>query len=178
MKNTVTPLWAVLCTLFLVTVSPTLQAQAATVEWGPLNQLVGHWVADSGGGQPGTTTRAEELFTLELGGRILVRHDFSEYAGANGAKSTRHDGLLIIYSTGPQVFAAHSYDSEGHVIDYAVTVVDRVITLTSTVVVGAPRFRLSYWPDNSAMRVGFEIAPPGQPDGFQTYVSGTTHRSR
>ena len=181
MKTTLMQSWAMFCTLSLIAGSPpfaqTLGAQVASVEWGSLSQLAGHWIADSGGGQPGATIRAEETFTLELSGRILVRHDFSEYAGANGAQSTRHDGLLVIYPTGPQTFAAHSYDNEGHVIDYAVTTSNRVIMLTSAVVAGTPRFRLTYSPDNSTMRVRFEIAPPGQPDTFQTYVSGTTHRA-
>jgi hypothetical protein len=149
----------------------------ATVDWGVLNQLVGHWIADSGGGHPGATTRAEEVFTLELGGRILVRHDFSEYASANGAQATRHDGLLIFYPIGSRAFAAHSYDNEGHVIDYAVVASDGVITLTSAALAGTPRFRLTYLPDNATMRIRFEIASPGQPEAFQLYVSGTTHRA-
>ena len=101
MKTTLMQSWAMFCTLSLIAGSPlfaqTLGAQVASVEWGSLSQLAGHWIADSGGGQPGATIRAEETFTLELSGRILVRHDLSEYAGAIGAQSTRHDGLLVIY---------------------------------------------------------------------------------
>jgi hypothetical protein len=151
-------------------------AQTAVVNWGLLKQLLGHWVADSGGGQPGATTRGEATFTPELDGQVIVRRDHSEYAATNGRPATSHDGLLVIYPTGTRTFAAHSYDNEGHLIDYAVTATGQSITFTSAVAAGAPRFRLSYVPVGAAMQVRFEIAPPGQPEAFQLYVSGITHR--
>jgi hypothetical protein len=150
--------------------------QTPAVDWGLLKQLLGRWVADSAGGQPGAATRGEATFTQELGGQILVRRDHSEYPAANGRPATTHDGLLVIYPTGAGTFAAHSYDNEGHLIDYAVAATDQAITFTSASAAGAPRFRLSYVPDGAKMQVRFEIAPPGQPEAFQLYVSGTTRR--
>jgi hypothetical protein len=173
---------AAFCVLFFGT-GPVLaqarssQAGATLVDWGPLKQLLGRWVTDSSGGQPGAGTRAEATFTDELDGQVLVRRDHSEYAAANGRPATVHDGLLIIYPAGTRTFAAHSYDNEGHVIDYAVTATGEAITFTSALTVGAPRYRLSYVPIGAAMQVRFEIAPPGQPEAFQLYVSGITRRA-
>jgi hypothetical protein len=182
MKQAVIWSSAAICVLGLTVAPISVRAQSTpvtttVVDWGPLKQLVGHWVADSSGGQPGVGTRAEATFVQELDGQVLVRRDHSEYAAANGRPATIHDGLLVIYPTGVRTFAAHSYDNEGHVIDYAVAATDRMITFTSAVAAGAPRFRLSYVPIAATMQVRFEIAPPGQPEAFQLYVSGITRRT-
>jgi hypothetical protein len=41
----------------------------------------------------------------------------------------------------------------------------------------APRFRLSYTKSGEdALRIKFEIAPPGKPENFRTYVEGSARR--
>src|SRR4051812_4694865 len=79
--------------LALALFGTSLRAQT-TPAWGPLNNLVGEWVAGAGsGGKPGDAIRAGESWQTELDGKILVRHDFSEYAAADGRPAFRHEGM-------------------------------------------------------------------------------------
>jgi hypothetical protein len=42
---------------------------------------------------------------------------------------------------------------------------------------GAPRFRFTYKIlSPTELHVGFDIAPPGKPDAFSPYLSGTAHK--
>jgi len=71
------------------------------------------------------------------------------------------------------------FDSEGHVINYAVTFSDdrRTITFLSDAVPAAPRFRLAYTKGaDDSMGIKFEIAPPVKLSGFKTYLEGNARR--
>jgi hypothetical protein len=71
------------------------------------------------------------------------------------------------------------FDSEDHLINYAVAFSkdQRTLTFLSDAVPAAPRFRLSYTRTaDDSLRIQFEIAPPGKPDGFKTYLECNAHR--
>jgi hypothetical protein len=71
------------------------------------------------------------------------------------------------------------FDSEGHVIRYLVTVSSdqKTIEFLSEVLPSSPRYRLSYVETGSdTLTLRFEIAPPGKPDSFSTYIEAKARR--
>src|SRR5438874_1782797 len=93
--------------------------------FGPLDGLVGTWVADSGsGGKPGMAVRGGETWVHDLDGRVLSRRDYSEYRATSTRPAFRHEGVMLIAPAAGGGFLAHSYDNEGHVIDYSIVASD------------------------------------------------------
>jgi hypothetical protein len=71
------------------------------------------------------------------------------------------------------------WDSEGHAIHYSGKVSEdgQIIMFVSDPAPTGPRFRLSYTrEDEAVIKTKFEIAPPGKPDAFTTYVEGKARR--
>jgi hypothetical protein len=162
----------------LLLVATCARAQSPPPSWGALDRLVGTWVADSGsGGRPGAAIRGGETWQRDLDGRVLVRRDFSEYPATADRPARRHEGFTMIAPAAGGRLTAHSYDNEGHVIEYEVAVSDTAIVFTSRAVPSAPRFRLTYRPAGPGYDVLFEIAPPGPADAFRPYVKGRLHRA-
>jgi len=148
--------------------------------WTAMQALVGQWDGDLGG-QPGQATGGSFTITPELQGHALVRRSFAEFPATKDRPALRHDDLTIVYqgAAGSAPRATY-YDSEGHVIEYAVTASadGRRIEWLSAVKPGEPRFRFTYiFISPTAMKVRFEIAPPGQPDNFTTHVEGGVHKT-
>ncbi len=165
--------------LLVLAVAAPRTGRAAPPAWGPLERLVGAWVADSGaGGLPGAASRGGETWQLDLDGRVLVRRDFSEYPATAAGPARRHEGLTVVAPAAKGGFEAHAFDNEGHVIDYDVAAADSEIVLTSRAAPSAPRFRLTYRPAGAGWSVTFEVAPPGAPSAFRPYVSGGLRRAR
>jgi hypothetical protein len=146
--------------------------------WKPYRFLAGEWTGE-GGGEPGKGS-GRFSFAWDLNEKVLVRRNRAEYPAAQGRPATKHEDLMVIYRPDPDgPPKAIYFDSEGHVINYAVTFSDDMQTLTflSDAVPAAPRFRLSYTKGaDESMRIKFEIAPPGKPDGFKTYLEGNARR--
>ncbi len=146
--------------------------------WKPYRFLVGEWSGD-GGGEPGKGS-GRFSFAFDLQEKVLVRRNRAEYPPAQGRPAFSHEDLMVIYRAdrgGPT--KAIYFDSEGHVINYAVTFSDdrRTLTFLSDDVPAAPRFRLSYTKgEDDSMRIQFEIAPPGKPGGFKTHLEGNARR--
>ena len=138
--------------------------------WSSLSFLAGLWDG-VGSGAPGEG-KGGFSFTPELQGRVLVRRNYAEYPEAAGRAAFRHDDLTVIYresADGP--LRADYYDNEGHVIRYTVTTKGQTAIFLSEPVAGAPRYRLTYTSTGSdTLSILFEIAPPGKPDAFQTYI--------
>jgi hypothetical protein len=70
-------------------------------------------------------------------------------------------------------------DSEGHVIHYSVTTSadKKTIEFLSEVSPSSPRYRLTYTKTGSdTLTVRFEIAPPGKPEAFSTYIEAKAKR--
>lgn len=147
-----------------------LVAQAPVADpLAPLRFLLGTWVGE-GGGQPGQAS-GEATFSLELGGDALVRRSWAEGAAA----PARHEDRITVYPEGGRLRALY-VDNEGHVIHYTVTA-----TADGAVFLGdagpGPRFRLTYRRTGAdAVSLAFDIAPPGRPEAFATYLKADTRR--
>ncbi len=144
--------------------------------WAPYQFLVGEWVGEDTPGQ-GTGSFS---FAPDLDGKILVRKNRADIPRSNGRPAAHHQDLLVVYRGGDgQRNKAVYFDNEDHVIDYTVapSADGKSLAFTSEPSPKAPRFRLTYVKiDDGKVAIKFEIAPPGRPEQFQTYLSGTARR--
>ena len=146
--------------------------------WADWKFLLGEWTVGQGGGVPGTATSGSFSLRPELGGKILLRKNHSEYAVAAGKPPVVHDDLMVIYREAGVTKAFYD-DSEGHVIHYNVSISadKKQIIFLSDQVAAQPRYRLTYQNlGQDSVSVVFEIAPPNKPGQFSKYVEGTVHR--
>jgi hypothetical protein len=171
-------------TLGLLSVGLPVLAQSAGASgadpWKAMQSLIGQWNGDLGG-QPGQATSGSFTISSDLQGRALVRRSFAEFPATKDRPAFRHDDLTIVYQgeAGSAPRATY-YDSEGHVIEYTVSVSSggSRIEWLSAARPAEPRFRFTYvFTSPTAMKVRFEIAPPGQPDNFTTHVEGSVHKA-
>jgi hypothetical protein len=146
--------------------------------WARFRFLLGEWVGE-GSGRPGEG-KGQFSLTPDLQGKILVRKNRADYPAAGGRPALHHEDLMIIYPTedGKEHKAIY-FDSEGHVVQYAASFSqdEQTLTMVSDARPSSPRFRLSYTRQAEG-RVGikFEMAPPGKPDAFKTYLNGSARR--
>jgi hypothetical protein len=151
-------------------------APAADDSWADFRFLIGEWVGDAPPGGPSAT------FTLqpELGGKILVRKHIADVPAGQGRPAGRHEDLMVVYRDQPGKPAKASYyDNEGHVIQYAASALPDMagLVFVSEPDANGMRYRLSYTKaEGDKVSVKFEIAPPGKPDQFRTYVEGKVRR--
>jgi hypothetical protein len=150
-------------------------AAAADDPWSEFRFLLGEWVGE---GKPG---QGSGRFTLaeELQGKVLVRRNHAELPAAAGRPAANHDDLMVIYREPDGKHKASYFDSEGHVIQYTVAPsTDRQsLVFLSDPQPAAPGFRLTYTKEKEGtVAVKFEIAPPGKPEGFKTYLEGKVRR--
>jgi len=162
----------ILFSLLFILAGGTLQAQAKDDPWDPFRFLIGDWVGEGKEGQ------GSGYFSLipDLQRKVLVRKNHAQLPAANGRPAAVHEDLMVIYkSEDGKSHKAIYFDSEDHVINYTATFSPDKQTLTfiSAPAPGAPRFRLTYQKEGDD-RVGikFEIAPPGKPEEFKTYLEG------
>jgi hypothetical protein len=148
-------------------------AALAADDWGPAQFLVGKWMGE-GSGEPGKGTGSFS-FTPDLQGKVLVRKSFAEYPAANGRPASRHDDLMIVYRDDAGKLRATYFDSEGHVIQYAVNSSGDGVAFVSDG--PGPRYRLTYAnTGKDGLRLKFEIAPPGK--DFTQYIDAAAHREQ
>jgi hypothetical protein len=140
--------------------------------WADLRFLMGEWEGENvGAGPKGSFTLAPDL-----DGKVLIRKNRAEIPAQGNRPAAVHEDLMVIYpETGGKGTKAIYFDNEGHVIQYAMSVASdkRSVTFLSEASAPGPRFRLSYireQPDLVGIR--FEIAPPGGPATFRTYLEG------
>jgi len=135
----------------------------------PLQFLVGAWDA-SGSGKPGSSA-GTFTFTVEAGGKAMVRHN------ASTSPQGKHEDVMLIHTESPNAVRAEYVDSEGHVIYYTVTTPDaKTVVFATDVKADAPGFRLSYHAnEDGSLATKFETAPPGKTE-YSTYLEGTAHR--
>jgi hypothetical protein len=162
----------------LLPVSIGSSAQETTSGWALFESLLGDWVGE-GGGQPGQGT-GEFSFHPDLQNRILVRRSYAAYPPTKDRPAFRHDDLMVVYRESDSApLRALYFDSEGHVIHYSVTASSnqKTIEFVSEVLPSSPRYRLTYVMTGSdTLTLKFEIAPPGKPDSFSTYVEAKVRR--
>jgi hypothetical protein len=137
----------------------------------PFRFLIGMWQS-SGGGKPGEGSGTAE-FSQGLGGRIITRKSFAEYPPSAGSPGYRHEDLMVMYISNDSSVNADYFDNEGHVIRYAVrSPAPGEAVFLSPASPAAPRYRLSYsLASEGSLNGKFEVAPPGHPDEFATYLT-------
>jgi hypothetical protein len=171
-RVTMTRISAAWLVLLLVALMPSL-AKAQNDPLSPLGFLVGDWIAvDMPTGESGAFT-----FKNALQNHVLVRTNEANYSATAERPASRHDDLLVVYSENGSLRADY-FDSEGHVIRYAVQPrpPDGVV-LMSDVNPHEPRYRLTYTHNAAGLLVGsFEVAAPGSPDAFKPYLSWKARR--
>jgi hypothetical protein len=152
--------------------------QDATSRWAPFRYLLGDWVAE-GAGQPGQGA-GEFSFHPDLQNRILVRKSYATYPRTEDRPGFRHDDLMVVYRESDNAPPTALYfDSEGHVIHYSVAASpdNKTIEFVSEASSSSPRYRLTYTKTGSdTLTLKFEIAPPGKPDSFSTYIEAKAKR--
>jgi hypothetical protein len=152
--------------------------QETTGGWGLFEYLLGDWVGE-GGGQPGQGT-GEFSFHLDLQSRILVRKSYAAYPATKDRPAFRHEDLMVVYRESDNAPPRALYfDSEGHVIHYSVAASadKKTIEFLSEVSPSSPRYRLTYVKTGSdTLTFRFEIAPPGKPETFSTYIEAKAKR--
>jgi hypothetical protein len=148
-----------------------------TPNWDAWQFLVGEWVGE-GGGAPGQSV-GSLVFHFDLQQQVLLRKNHVDFPAVPDRAAFAHDDLTVIYPDPTGSLRAIYFDNEGHVIHYTVGMTENgnLITFVSEPIPSAPRFRTTYLKgNNEAMTIRFEIAPPGNPDGFTIYTEGTATR--
>ena len=89
--------------------------------------------------------------------------------------------MTVVYRDAPEA-ALHAiyFDSEGHTIRYEVKAQSdgREVVFVSAREPSAPRYRLTYSRvDQNRIKIKFEIAPPGHPEEFATYIEAGARRA-
>jgi len=162
----------------LLPVSSASSAQETTSGWAPLEYLLGDWIGE-GEGQPGQGA-GEFSFHPDLQNHILVRKSYAAYPPTKDRPAYRHDDLTVIYKESDIAPPRAIYfDNEGHVINYSIRISpdQKTIEFVSDVLPSSPRFRLTYVKTGSdTLTLRFEIAPPGKPDSFSTYIEAKAKR--
>jgi len=156
----------------------TSRAQESAKAWASFEYLIGDWVGE-GEGQPGQGTGGF-TFLPDLQDHILVRKSFAAYPATKDRPAFRHDDLIVVYKDSESLPPRAVYfDSEGHVIHYSVTVSadHKTVEFVSDTLPSSPRYRLTYFmTGGDALTLKFEIAPPGKPDSFSTYIEAKAKR--
>jgi hypothetical protein len=109
-----------------------------------------------------------------------VRRNHAEYPATPSQPAVRHDDLIVIYldRVSNQILANY-FDSEGQQFSYKVMPSSdhEAVTFLSEPSTSQPRYRLSYRRVKDGTLNGkFEIAPPGQPDAFKTYLEWSARK--
>lgn len=151
-----------------------LEAQQAPPAsgWKDFDFLFGDWTW-SGGGHPGQGSGTSS-FEPDMNGTVLLRKVHLDYPASKDRAAFSHDDLLYVYRD-PADSSLHAifFDNESHVIRYAVTVApdDNSIQFLSDAAPDGTRCRMTYARHGAdSVTEKFEIAPPGKPDQFATYV--------
>jgi hypothetical protein len=142
-----------------------------------LSFLLGEWTGE-GGGTPGKASAGGFTFQFQLDGKLLVRKNYADYPATKDRPAFFHQDLLVIYLEANELRAIY-FDNEGHVIHYIVTISEArgVAEFVSPAAPDAPRYRLTHRETGAATQeIKFEIAPPGKPEAFATYVTATARR--
>ena len=162
----------------LLPLTITAHAQESTKEWASFEYLIGDWVGE-GGGQSGQGTGGF-TFLPDLQNHILVRKNHAAYPATKDRPAFTHDDLMVVYRDSENAPPRAVYfDSEGHVIHYSVTASadHKTIEFVSEALPSSPRYRLTYFvTGGGALTLKFEIAPPGKPDSFSTYIEAKAKR--
>ncbi|HLP45823.1 MAG TPA: hypothetical protein VK469_07755 [Candidatus Kapabacteria bacterium] len=167
-----------LCVLpFILSTLLPAQQPVKNTDWASWRFLLGEWVGEGGGNQPGQGAGGSQFY-LALSDNILVRKNHSEFPATKDRPAFTHDDVTIIYPEAGKSRAIY-FDNEGHVINYSAEFSEdhNTLTFVSDIQPSAPRFRLTYTKAaNETLKLKFEIAPPGKPDAFSPYIKSVLRR--
>ncbi len=172
------PVLCMLVVLFNNPVRAIAQPMTPVPDWHAWHFLMGEWIGD-GNGEPGQGAGGFS-FSIELQGRILVRHNYANYPATKDRPAFRHNDLMVIYKDAGSTKADY-FDNEGHVIHY---LVDFSGDSSSIIFISAesdsePRYRLTYAEKKGdTLSLSFDIAPPAKPEEFRQYISAAAHKKR
>ena len=162
-------------TALLIIVASVAFAQTSSKpddRWAPLAFLIGEWTGEGGGG-PGQGSGSFS-FLPDQDGKILIRKNRADYPATKDRPAFTHTDLMIVYKESPHAkLRAIYFDVEDHVIHYTV----EPSADGNSIQFVSENFRLTYrkaGPDQLALK--FEIAPPGKPRAYATYIDATAHR--
>jgi uncharacterized protein YaiE (UPF0345 family) len=164
--------WIVSAALFALNWAPAGQASSAVTDpWKALEFLEGTWEARVQAGSAGAQANGTYTFNKELKRHVLARH--SDSAGCKGPKDfdCEHTDLLYVYQEADgQPLKAIYFDSEGHVIHYAVSTPESTaVVFISEASPSGPQFRLAYQLRGAVMSGKFQMRMPGQ-DEWKSYL--------
>jgi len=142
------------------------QALSATTDpWQALAFLEGTWDAHTQGGAAQAQGSGAYSFVPELKHHVLVRRS-GDSAGCSGPKGfdCEHSDVLYVYQEAQdQPLKAIYFDSEGHVIHYAVSTPDSTTAVfISEASPSGPQFQLVYQLKDMVMSGKFQMRMPGQ----------------
>jgi hypothetical protein len=174
------PLSLLLCSLFLAvpthTAAQTAAPATSSATWDRLRFLLGTWEARTGSvGTAQAQVSGAYTFRLDLDGHAIVRTSTDDTCSGPQPFDCKHHDLLTLYrdDTHPDsaTVLALYLDSEGHVIDYAVSTPDpgTAIFTSRNAAPNAPGFRLVYHLDGKVMTGKFQFAAPGT-TGYKSYL--------
>ena len=165
-------------TVLLLAFSAAHAQQPRPNQWKDFDFLLGQWTW-TGGGQPGQA-KGSSSFEPEMNGTVLLRKVHLDYPASKDRAAFSHDDFLYVYhDPADSSLRAIFFDNENHVIRYAVTVApggDSIQFLSDAAPSGT-RARMTYTKLGAASATEkFELAPPGKPEEFVTYVEFTAQK--
>jgi hypothetical protein len=165
----------VACFAFLSGFGAVASEQDENDVWKPFRFIIGDWEG-GGSGKPGEGV-GQFSVAFDLDRKVLIRRNHAEYPAKSGrAKGAAHDDLMIIYPhAGKGGFRAEYFDSEGHVIHYALSFPAGKIVFESDAEAAGPRFKLVYeMKSTDDLGIEFDMAAPN--GDYHPYLTGTVHR--
>jgi len=144
-----------------------------------LKFLEGKWVGEGSSevGHGGGYASFEE----DLQGKTLIRRNHAEYPATQDRPVYKHDDLMIIYiDPGSKGLRAFYTDSEGHVIQYTVSVAadGNTVIFLGEKAPDAPQYRLTYTRlGEDKMTILLEMAQPNEAGHFQKIIEGRMQKA-
>lgn len=165
-------LFSIIFLAFVLAISASAQAPPKP-DWSPFNWLIGTWDGQGHDKHGAGVGSFSLLYSLDHA--VLLRKNSLKSPASKTSSASHHDDLMVIYQENDQ-WRADYWDTERHVIHYAIDMGEGTATFLSAKSPHAPTYRLTYKRLKlGALGVEFSVAPPGS-DQFKTYASGVCHR--
>ena len=162
---------AVLAATFLASLATNAQRPSTVDPLQPLAFLQGTWKANTNAnGSSGAAASGTYTFALDLNGHALQRTSSVDKCSGPNSFDCQHHDQLTVYADVTGALAALYIDSEGHVIQYAVSTPNATTAVfTSEGPAAAPHFKLIYRLEKGVMTGKFQGAAPGSTE-FHSYL--------